>query len=79
LSSDDAEFERALRKELKRGVKGETDKLLENLWAIELGTGMELRQRPAQLLGYPNRQPVGWNHYRPAYGHRYAGQTACDD
>lgn len=31
------EFGRALRKELKRGIKGETDNMPENAWATELG------------------------------------------
>jgi len=34
---EDNLFERALRKELRRGVKGETDKLAENTWAALRG------------------------------------------
>ena len=63
MSADGREFERALKKELRRGVKGESDKLAENLWALpeELGpewsyakggTGLLLGRREGRLFGW---------------------------
>jgi type IV secretion system protein VirD4 len=64
LSKDeDILFERTLRKELRRGVRGETDKLAENTWAQpeELGpewsykrdgTGLLLGRREGRLIGW---------------------------
>ena len=60
---EDLLFERTLRKELRRGVRGETDKLAENTWAQpgELGpewsyahggTGLLLGRREGRLIGW---------------------------
>jgi len=69
MSADGREFEKALRKELRRGVKGESDKLAENLWALpeELGpewgyarggTGLLLGRREGRLIGWSDDRHV---------------------
>ena len=57
-------FERALRKELRRGVKGEPDKLAENSWARPEELGPEWSYAPDHkgvLLGRRRRRLIGWS------------------
>ena len=52
LSKDeDILFERALRKELRRGVRGETDKIAENTWAQPADLGPEWSYAKAGKIG----------------------------
>jgi type IV secretory pathway TraG/TraD family ATPase VirD4 len=64
---EDNAFERALRKELLRGVKGEPEGLQENSWAVAEELGPEWSYGPDHkglLLGYRRLRPVGWNDNR---------------
>ena len=57
-------FERALRKELRRGVRGETDKLAENTWALAGELGPEwsyARDGTGLLLGRRDGTLIGWS------------------
>jgi type IV secretion system protein VirD4 len=63
-SNDDLQFERALRKELRRGVRGETDKLAENQWAQAADLGPEwgyAGDGGGILLGKRDGRLIGWN------------------
>jgi type IV secretion system protein VirD4 len=59
----DRDFERALRKDLRRGVKGEPDKLAENFWALpqELGAEWRYEEGKGLFLGRRGGQLYGWN------------------
>ena len=64
MSAEDNAFERALRKELLRGVKGEPEGLQENSWAAAAELGPEWSYAPDHkgvLLGYRRQRPIGWN------------------
>lgn len=61
---EDLLFERTLRKELRRGVRGETDKLAENTWAqpAELGPEWSYAKGGAGLLlGRREGRLIGWS------------------
>lgn len=67
MSAEDNQFERALRKELLRGVKGEPERLPENTWAAAEELGPEWSYAPDHkgvLLGYRRQRPIGWNDNR---------------
>jgi type IV secretion system protein VirD4 len=66
---EDILFERTLGKELRRGVRGETDKLAENTWAqpgdlgpewnyAKDGTGLLLGRREGRLIGWSDDRHV---------------------
>jgi type IV secretion system protein VirD4 len=64
MSEDNFGFERSLKKELRRGVRGETDKLSENVWAVpkELGPKWGYgKDGSGILLGKRDGQLIGWN------------------
>src|SRR5262245_25017902 len=64
MSADGREFERELRQELKRGIKGEQDKLAENIWAQPGELGPEwsyARDGTGLLLGRRERRLIGWS------------------
>ena len=64
---EDNAFERALRKELLRGVKGEPEGLQQNTWAAAEELGPEWSYAPDHkgvLLGYRRQRPIGWNDNR---------------
>jgi type IV secretion system protein VirD4 len=63
-SEEDNLFERALRKELTRGVEGEVDQLPKNTWAAAAELGPEWNYAPDHeglLLGYRRKRAIGWN------------------
>lgn len=64
MSTDGRKFEQALKKELRRGVKGEPDQLAENVWAEPGELGPEWSYAAggtALLLGRRNGRLVGWS------------------
>jgi type IV secretion system protein VirD4 len=64
MSAGDDPFERMLKKELKRGVKGETDKLAENTWALPAELGPEwsyAADHKGLLLGRRDGKLIGWS------------------
>ena len=64
MSAEDNLFERALRKELLRGVEGEENKLPENTWAMPAELGPEWSygaDHTGLLLGYRYQRAIGWN------------------
>jgi hypothetical protein len=61
---EDNAFERALRKDLLRGVKDEENKLPENTWAMPGELGPEWSygaDHTGLLLGYRHKRAIGWN------------------